>query len=104
VNGVALLVVRCYHRYISKEEERKMTITTTEFTKTQLAANWKTLRAEAIAALGLPADARVRINNNAVTLHANIDGAWVPVMNGSANDMKDWAGMRDYTLRLTINV
>jgi hypothetical protein len=80
------------------------TITTADFTKTELTNNWKTLRTEAIAALGLPANARVRINNNAVTLHANIEGQWVPVMNGSANDMKDWAGMRDYTLRLSINV
>ena len=81
-----------------------MTITTDTITNTQISTAWKNLRADAIAALGLAADARVRIANNAVTLHANIEGNWVPVMNGSANDMKDWANVRNYDLKLSINI
>jgi hypothetical protein len=81
-----------------------MNITTETITKTEIATAWKNLRTEAIAALDLPQDAKVRINNNAVTLHANIEGNWVRVMNGSMADMKDWAGIRNYDLKLSIKI
>jgi hypothetical protein len=105
VFGVVFPLIVCILVDISKHNEREiMNITTEAITKTQIATAWKNLRTQAIAALGLPADARVRIANNAVTLHANIEGNWVPVMNGSANDMKDWAGIRNYELKLSINI
>jgi len=75
-----------------------------EFHKNEFAKNWQALRANAIAALGLPQDARVRIANNAVTLHAKINDAWIPVMNSSAQDMSDWAKNRDYVMRLSITI
>ena len=81
-----------------------MNITTAAFTKTQIATAWKNLRTQAIEALGLPADAKVRINNNAITLHAQIEGNWVRVMNGSLADMSDWARMRNYDLKISITV
>ena len=80
------------------------TISSNEFRSHQIARHWKALRADAIAALGLPSDAQVRIANNAVTLYADIDGQWFPVMKGSLAAMKDWAWGRDYTLRLSITV
>ena len=81
-----------------------MSITTETITKTEIATAWRDLRSQAIAALGLPTEAKVRINNNAVTLHANIEGNWVRVMNGSMSDMKDWAAIRNYDLKLSINI
>ena len=81
-----------------------MNITTATFTNIQMASAWKKLRTQAIEALQLPADAKVRISNNAVTLHAEIEGNWVPIMNGSLADMSDWARMRDYNLKISITV
>ena len=81
-----------------------MNITTAAFTKTQISTAWKNLRTQAIEALGLPTDAKVRIANNAITLHAEIEGNWVPVMNGSLADMSDWARIRNYNLKISINI
>lgn len=89
----------CKVVYVERE-----TIKSGEFQKNEFAKNWQALRANAIAALGLPEDARVRIANNAVTLHAKINDAWVPVMNSSAQDMSDWGKNRNYVLRLSITI
>jgi len=96
----------CYPIIISNQLKGKImtTITSPKFTQNIMASTWEDLRDEVVDLLELPVGTDIRIAPNAITLHAKMGGTWSAVMNGSINEMKDWALLHDYKLKMSITL
>jgi len=90
---------------ITQTKGKKMTtMTSKKFTVDKMSSTWSDLRDEVVDLLELPAGTDIRIAPNAITLHAKIGGAWTAVVNGSINDMKDWALLYNNKLKMSVTL